>query len=285
MALTSMASSRRLTRRVVITTSIEAGDTMKRGLEGRVVAVTGGAQGIGRATVEAALREGAVVALLDRDHERGEATAAEIQDPRTHAAPLFVHTDVTDETAVANAFSLISQRLGDVEVLVNNAGKNADSDPATMTSTEWDDVFALNLKAAWLCSKYALPSMAKLGGGSIVNIASLHATLTVEGMFPYAAAKAGLVGLTRTLALELGPKGVRVNAVSPGYTRTSPVRTAFSRPEMSERARQVSDAHALRRIGEPTEIAEVVIFLASDAASFVTGANWAVDGGLGARYA
>ncbi|WP_026481771.1 SDR family NAD(P)-dependent oxidoreductase [Agromyces subbeticus] len=254
-------------------------------LAGRVLAVTGGAQGIGRAIAEIALREGARVAILDRDRIRGEAAAAELRDHPAVAPPAFIGVDVTDEVAVERAFGDVARTFGPVDALVNNAGKNADFDPVTMTSDEWDDVFSLDLKAAWLCSKYALPAMIERGHGSIVNIASLHATLTIEGMFPYAAAKSGLVGLTRSLALEVGPKGIRVNAVSPGYTRTPPVREAFSRPGMSAKYNRISDAHALRRIAEPAEVAEVVVFLASDAASFVTGANWAVDGGLGARFA
>lgn len=210
-----------------------------------------------------------------RRHSRGQAKKP----------PLFVHADVTDETAIEEAFAEITRKLGHVEALINNAGRNADSNPVTMTNAEWDEVFNLDLKAAWLCAKQVLPAMIARGRGSIVNIASLHATLTTEGMFPYAAAKAGLVGLTKSLALEVGPQGIRVNAVSPGYTLTPPVRAAFSRPGMDAKVQKISDAHPLRRVGESSEVAEVVVFLASEAASFVTGANWSVDGGLGARFA
>lgn len=253
-------------------------------LEGRILAVTGGARGIGRAIAEVAVREGAAVAVLDHDEDQGGRT---VSDLASRFAPpvVFVPVDVSDEDSVAAAFAETTRRIGDSDILINNAGGNADSDPVAMTSAEWDAVFALDLKSAWLCCRCALPGMIDAGRGSIVNIASLHATLTTDGMFPYAAAKAGLVGLTRSLALEVGPKGIRVNAVSPGYTRTPPVRDAFSGPRGIAELESVTRVHALRRIGEPIEIAEVVVFLASDDASFVTGANWAVDGGLGARFA
>jgi NAD(P)-dependent dehydrogenase (short-subunit alcohol dehydrogenase family) len=170
-----------------------------------------------------------------------------------------------------------------VDVLVNNAGGNAHEDPAQMSSQQWDAVMALNLKAAWLCAREVLPGMIAAGGGAIVNVASIHARLTARGYFPYPVAKSGLVGLTRSLALEVADHGVRVNAVSPGWTNTEPVAAGLAAdPEERER---ILAAHPLGRIAEPAEIAAVVCFLASDAASFVTGAEWAVDGGFGARFA
>jgi 3alpha(or 20beta)-hydroxysteroid dehydrogenase len=153
-----------------------------------------------------------------------------------------------------------------------------------MSSDEWDQFMALDLKASWLTVRAALPAMIDRGAGSVVNIASLHATLTAEGAFPYAAAKAGLLGLTRSLALDLGRHGIRVNAVSPGWTRSERIETHF-RDIGPEATGRIENLHALRRTARPQEVAEVAVFLASDRASFVTGANWAVDGGLGARYA
>lgn len=237
-------------------------------LAGRSMLVTGGAQGIGRAIVEAGVRYGARVGFLD-------IRRADIPGAR------FIEADITDEAAVRAAF----ERAGPVEVLVNNAGRNTYFDAETMTPAEWDEVFAVDLKGAWLCVKHALPAMKAARRGSIVNIASMHARLTTAGMFPYAAAKSGLVGLTRSLALDVAPYGIRVNAVSPGYTRTAILDDYFRRSEDPELERRVLAVHPLNRVAEPGEIAEVVCFLASDAASFVTGADWAVDGGLGARFA
>ncbi len=128
--------------------------------------------------------------------------------------------DVSSPDDVARAFSSIEAQLGPVDVLVNNAGVNAGFDPAAMSVEEWDTFFAVDLRSMWLCARAVLPRMRERGGGSIVNVASIQATLTQAGTFPYGAAKAGVLGFTRSLALEEGPYGIRVNAVSPGYTRT-----------------------------------------------------------------
>lgn len=287
-------------------------------LDGKVMVVTGGSRGIGRAIVATAVREGARVWFLDvnppGDHTRAasadatattdatmataDATAAAgaAGDGGSEAAAgagatgdgpgRFVRADITDEDAVAAAMEQIAAAAGaPIEVLVNNAGRNSYGDPAAMTGQEWDEVFAVDLKGAWLCAKHALPGMIAARRGSIVNIASLHAHLTAAGMFPYAAAKSGLVGLTRSLALDVGRYGIRVNAVNPGYTRTAILDEYFKRSADPALEQRILDAHPMGRVAEPEEIAEVVCFLASDAASFVTGADWAVDGGLGARFA
>lgn len=250
-------------------------------LAGEVVVVTGGARGIGRAIVEVALREGARVVAADVDGESGDRLLADLDDTRLW----FRRVDITDADAVAALVAEIESAYGAVTVLVNNAGRNVYADPVAMTESEWDDVFAVDLKAPWICTKHVLPGMITSGRGSIVNIASLHATLTIGGMFPYAAAKSGLLGFTRSLALEVGRHGVRVNAVSPGYVRTALVDEYFAQhPEPDAEAFETGK-QPLGRFGEPAEIAEVVCFLASPAASYVTGADWAVDGGLGSRFA
>lgn len=253
-------------------------------LSGKTAIVTGGAQGIGAAIVRRLSQDGAKAALLDIDDERGRRLAVELAARGLTAA--FYRADVTSEEAVRTAVESATQQLGPVAILVNNAGRNTYMDAAAMTSADWDASMALNLKSAWLCSKYVLPLMKTSGGGCIINISSLHARLTTEGMFPYAAAKAGLTGLTRSLALDYGPFNIRVNAVLPGWTRTSAVEDWFRRqgdPEAAER--QVVNTQPLRRIASPDEIASVVAFLASDDASAITGAEIPVDCGLGARYA
>ena len=248
-------------------------------LEGKVALVTGGAQGIGRAIVEKLAQEGARVSFLDLDEAGGAATARAL-------AVSFTRADVTRESEVQAALAQVIGREGGLDVLVNNAGLNAYFDAAAMTEAEWDTVFAVDLKGAWLCGKHALPAMKRAGGGSIVNIASSHARLTIAGMFPYAAAKAGLVGLTRSLALDCAPAGIRVNAVLPGWTRTRLVEEWFRmQPDPAEAERKVVAVHPLGRLATPMEVANLVAFVASDEASAITGAALAVDGGLGARFA
>jgi NAD(P)-dependent dehydrogenase (short-subunit alcohol dehydrogenase family) len=249
------------------------------GLQGKVAVVTGGASGIGRAIVERLDDEGCRVACLDVDAARG----AELSARRSVA---FVRCDVTREAEVAGALATVAAELGPLGLLVNNAGVNAYADAGEMTEDEWDRFFALDLKATWLCTKHALPQLRECGGGVIVNIASIHAFLTTRGMFPYAAAKSGLVGLTRSLALDHGHEGIRVNAVCPGWVRTQLVQEWIDQQDDPVAAeRSVLAAHPLGRIGTPEEIAGIVAFLGSDDATFFTGATLLVDGGLSARFA
>lgn len=169
---------------------------------------------------------------------------------------------------------------------MNNAGRNQHYNAAQMTADEWDRGMALNLKGAWLCSKYALPQMAQQGGGVIVNIASVHATMTLYDNFPYAAAKAGLLGMTRNLALDWGRHNIRVVAVSPGYVRTQPVLDGFAKaPDPAAEEARVTALHPINRIGTPRDVGNLVAFLASDEASYITGTEFIIDGGLTARYA
>jgi len=241
-------------------------------LAGEVVVVTGGAQGIGAAIAASAATQGAVVGIVDlRPVPVGPWSA--------------VTADVSDSTAIREAFATLASELGDPTVLVNNAGRNAYFDPVTMSEQDWEHVFAVDLRSAWLGARAVLPAMIRRRRGAIVNIASLHASLTTRGMFPYAAAKSGLVGLTRSLALEVAEHGVRVNAISPGYIRTALVQEYFDSTGRDDVEQAVLGVHPLGRIGTPEEVAAVACFLASPAASYVTGANWAVDGGLGVRFA
>jgi NAD(P)-dependent dehydrogenase (short-subunit alcohol dehydrogenase family) len=251
-----------------------------RGLHGRAALVTGGAQGIGRAVVERLGEEGVRVAFLDVD----EARAAEVVAARPDA--VFVPCDLRDAGALGDAVEAAIERLGGLDVLVNNAGVNAYFDAVEMTPDDWEQVFAIDLRAAWLCAKHALPALCRSGHGSIVNVASIHSRLTIRGMFPYAAAKSGLVGLTRSLALDYGDRNVRVNAICPGYTRTRLVQEWLeTQPDPAAAEGVVHQSLPLGRMASPAEIAAFVAFLASDDASYVSGAELFADGGLSARFA
>jgi len=247
-------------------------------LEGQVAVVTGGARGIGRAIVERFAAEGAMVAALDVDTDPGGA----LQGERVR----FFACDVAHEQQVRNAIELTVRQFGPVTQLVNNAGVNAYFDAGTMSEHDWDSVFAVDLKGAWLCCKHALPGMLSAGRGSVVNIASIHASMTIKGMFPYAAAKSGLVGLTRSLALDYGRDNIRVNAICPGFIHTRLVDEWLdSQPDREAARAAVLDVHPLGRIGTPEDVANLALFLASDQAAFITGAAILVDGGLSARFA
>lgn len=250
-------------------------------LDGQTVLVTGAARGIGRSIAEVAGREGAWVALLDVADDVHATAAGVIVEGRG----MGVRTDITDRDAVRAAVTRIAERAGPITGLVNNAGRNAYGDPFDLPDEEWDAVFAVDLDGAWNVTKAVLPSMATAGRGSIVNIASLHATLTLPGMFPYAAAKSALVGMTKSLALDVGRRGIRANCVSPGFIRTHLVDEYLSQHQNPDEEERVLATQPLGRIGVPQDVAEVVAFLLSDAAAYVTGADWAIDGGLSARFA
>ena len=242
-------------------------------LQNKVAVITGGAQGIGRAIVEKFHGEGARVALLDIDEARGM-EVERILGGSDHGV-LFVRCDITREADVERAIAATRQQFDGLDILVNNAGVNTYFDATTMTESEWESVFAVDIKGAWLCAKHAIPLMRLRGGGSIVNIASLHAFMTTYGMFPYAAAKSGLVGLTRSMALDFGPEEIRVNAICPGWTRTQLVDEWLQlQPEGAAAEQRVLDQHPLRRMATPTEIANFVSFVASDEASFITARRW-----------
>src|SRR5262245_1995980 len=202
----------------------DRGGERMRGLRDRVAVVTGAANGIGAATARRLHEEGAKVAILDVDEPNGTTLAGRLGDGRA----LFIGCDVTSEERVRAAVTTTVERFGGVDVLVNNAGVNAYFDAEKLTLDEWERFFALDLRAYWLCSKHVLPYLRRQRRGVIVNVASIHARLTAKGMFPYAAAKSGVVGLTRSLALDYGGEGIRVVAVSPGWTRTRLVEEALA---------------------------------------------------------
>lgn len=251
-------------------------------LAGKVAIVTGGAQGIGKAIVGRFHEEGAAVAVFDIDQERGEAVVESFGESAPPA--VFLSCDVTSEEQVRSAVAAAGSRFGRLDVLVNNAAiPGGGFAPEGMTSEEWDQFFAIDLKSAWLCAKYALPLLRHSGSAAIVNIGSIHSFMASKGNFPYATAKAGLLGLTRSLALEYADDGIRVNAVCPGLVETEFVRAWLEGTEEgADFERRVRERHPLRRFGRPEEIASLVAYLASDEAGFITAAAVLVDGGISA---
>lgn len=250
-------------------------------LENQHIVVTGGSRGIGAAIVDKALAEGARVSFIDVEDDLGRQRMAELNLPDY---TYFARGDIRRADEIAAFHDAAVAKLGPVTGLVNNAGRNSNADPVTMTEEQWDEFMSVDLKSAWMCAKVVLPAMIAARRGAIVNIASVHADHTFPGYFPYAAAKSGLVGLTRSLALEVGPHQIRVNALSPGWTETFLVAEYFARNDPRMR-QDVLDVHPMGRIAKPIEIANCAVFLLSDEASFVTGTNWRVDGGMGARFA
>lgn len=245
-----------------------------RRLKDRVAVVTGGGKGIGRAIALKLAREGARVAVLCRaDLSHAEAVVAEVE--RVGGKGLALAADVTDEASIADAMERTASRFGRIDILVNNAGYGFRATLADLDPAEWDATFEVNAKGCFLASKAAAPRIASSGGGAIVNIAGASAHRAWAGNGAFAPSKAAVVSLTRQMALEWAPSGIRVNGVSPGpiFEADSDWRTR--RPELIERFARLP----LGRPGVPEEVAEAVTFLASDAASYITGHMLPVDGG------
>ena len=217
-------------------------------LDGEIAIVTGGARGIGEAVVEVFVAHGASVVFCDLDADLGGAVEQRVGDRAR-----FVRADVSSEADIAAMAETCLNAFGPASILVNNAGVNANFDATTMTGEDWDRFMGVDLKSAWLGAKYVLPHIREVGRGAIVNVASMHALATLEGFFPYAAAKSGLVGMTRSLALDFGPHGIRVNAVAPGYVRTRLVQDSIDRnpdpkaAEQSHREEHRASSHRSAR--------------------------------------
>lgn len=239
-------------------------------LKGGRALVTGGGSGIGRATCRALARQGAAVAVLDLEKDRAEAVAAEV-------GGLALVADVTDAEALSSAVDQAAEHLGGLSILFNNAGWSTMQALAEWSPQDWDRILRVNLTGVWNAMRAGIPHLLAGGGGVVVNTASISGTRPSAGETPYAAAKAGVVALTASAALEYAPR-VRVNAVAPGMIRTgltSPLLEGIA--DMVEHYERITP---LARVGEPEDIADVVVFLCSQRARFLTGQTLVVDGGM-----
>jgi NAD(P)-dependent dehydrogenase (short-subunit alcohol dehydrogenase family) len=240
------------------------------GLNGRVCIVTGGAQGIGEACVRRFAREGAKPVIVDIDDTRGRALAQEL-------GALYVHCDVGQKVEVESVVAQVLAAHGRIDVLVNNAGIFKAADFLEVTEADFDAVLRVNLKGSFLMGQAVAREMAKAGGGAIVNMSSVNGVLAIPNIASYNVSKGGINQLTRVMALALADKGIRVNAVAPGTIATELAAKAVLTSE--EAKRRIMSRTPLRRLGEPDEIADTVAYLASDAASYITGEIVVVDGG------
>ena len=253
-------------------------------LKGKTAFVTGAGQGIGRGIAAVLSAQGACVTIAEIHKETGQSAADELCQAGYEAQ--FFRVDIRLEDDIKAGIEAHLERFGTLDILVNNAGQNQHFDASRMRVDEWEAAMSLNLRGAWLCSKHALPVMAEQKGGVIINIASVHATLTTYNFFPYNVAKSGMLGLTRSLALDWGHHNIRAVAVSPGWVRTQPVVDGFAlADEPAAEEQRVIDIHPLKRIGEPENVGALVAFLAGDEASFITGTEIVIDGGISARFA
>ncbi len=250
-----------------------------RSLEGRIAVVTGAAMGIGKACAVGLAQAGASVLLTDIDADAGEAACAEIETAGGEAH--FVRADVTAMTDMEAAASAAVSRFGGIDILVNNAARAIGGKVDEIDEASWNTVLSTNLTSVWRGMRVCVPEMRKRGGGSIVSMSSVQAFAGFSGWAAYAAAKGGINALTQQAAIDLAPHKIRVNAVAPGTIMTPLNEKIFrEHPDPDMLIRTWSNAHPLGRFGQPEEVAEAVLFLASDRASFITGTILRVDGGL-----
>ena len=239
------------------------------------VVVTGGAKGIGGACVKAFTEGGAKVCILDID-QAGQEFADTLGNDT-----FFIHCDVSKEDEVKTAFRKIEKKLGAVEILVNNAGIQRYSTVTETSEEEWDLVMNVNLKSAFLCSKYAIPMMVNNNKGCVINVASVQSFISQKNVAPYTTSKTALLGLTRSIAVDYAPN-IRSVAVCPGTVDTPMFRNSIQEsPNPDEVLEECNEMHLVKRICSSEEVGELITYLASDKAGFITGQAIRIDGGLG----
>ena len=253
---------------------------MEKIFDGKVAIVTGGSFGIGRATAVAFAKRGAKVVVADWMEDKENETIKLIKSAGGDA--MFVHCDVSSSTEVRNMIEKTIARFGRVDYAFNNAGiEGLMANTHECTEANWDKTIGVNLKGVWLCMKNEIPQMLKNNKGVIINCASVAGLNGFAGLPAYTATKHGVVGLTKSAALEYAKQGIRVNAVCPGVIHTAMIDRLTGKDKEVEK--QYTDMEPMGRMGNPEEVAEAVVWLCSDAASFVTGVAMPVDGGFTTR--
>jgi len=245
-------------------------------LENKVALITGGGKGIGKATVIRFLMEGAHVAFSDINRADGERTALEV--PVIKEKALFIEADIADKSKVTQMLNQVIERFGRIDILINNAGVTRDAMSWKLDEAEFDRVIDINLKGSFLCSQAAFEPMREQGGGKIINTSSVSALGNI-GQVNYAAAKAGIIGLTKTTALEFAPYGITVNCVAPGFTETDLVAKI---PQAVKD--KITGKIPLKRMAKPEEIAALHLYLSSDEADYITGQVFFIDGGISVGF-
>lgn len=253
-------------------------------LEGKAALITGGGSGIGRAAAELFASEGASVAVVDIDLAAAQETVAIVR--RAGGTAVAVSGNVADATDISRAVNEAAAGLGRLDIVYNNAGVNSKGSVADAEESDWDRCFDVNVKGTFLTSKAAIPHLDASGGGAIVNQASVAALVAVAGFAAYCAAKGAVVSLTKSMAIDLAPRKIRVNALCPGTVYTplmEPLMRMRGDGDLEAGLAKTALKYPIGRIGVPMEIAQAALFLASDDASFVTGSIFAVDGGMTAQ--
>jgi len=250
-------------------------------LHGKVCIITGAGSGLGKGIALVFAREGSRVVIAEIQEEPGQATAQQIKAEGGEA--LFLRTDITRASEVEKMVEGTVKAYGRIDILVNNAGINPSRTPVHETSEEaWDQTLAVNLKGAFLCSKYVLPAMIKQGGGSIIHVASVVGGLGCSDRAAYSASKGGMIALARNMAVDYARYNIRVNSLSPGFVETDLTRIYFNKMRETDpkKLERIVAHHPMGRLGKPEDEAYAALFLASDESPWVTGLDLAVDGGF-----
>lgn len=247
-------------------------------LQGKVAIITGATDGIGKATALKFAKEGAKVMMMGRDPVKGNSALKEVKQ---HGEALYFKGDVSDSSQVRKMIEETISTFGRIDILVNNAAICPAGTVLTTSEETWDQIFDINVKGVFLCCKYTIPHMQKIGGGSIVNIGSINSLMAMENEAAYDASKGGVLMLTKAVALDFAKSNIRANCILPGAVETEMLRRSLNSAPDPAKARELTvQRQLIHRTANPEEIAEVALFLATDAASFMTGATVPVDGGI-----